>query len=208
MAVKNMKELKSYHMDFLGGAPSQDIQMTSDLSISADMQFDGKGCATSLSLAPNGKTLAVGARIFVESTNKWTSEVQLWHTDNWSTLPTVKLGEGVMDGGVGMAFSPDGTLLAAEPVGKVYVWRADDWLPVKKVDADRGLIALVALSPDGKTLASTARGNKVRLWEVDDRTALPTLTMADDGANAMQFSPDSKLLATGGNDEEVHVWRL
>jgi WD40 repeat protein len=43
MAVKNMKALKSYHMDFRGGAPSQDVQMTSDLSISADMQFDGNG---------------------------------------------------------------------------------------------------------------------------------------------------------------------
>ena len=102
------------------------------------------------SFSPDGKTLAVGARIFVESTNKWSSEAQVRRTDNWSSIPTLKLDEGVMDSGVGVAFSPDGTLLgAAEPAGKVHVWRAADWQPVKVFDTDRGLTALVVFSPDG-----------------------------------------------------------
>ncbi len=169
----------------------------------------GNGYPTSLSFSPDRKTLAVGARIFVESTNKWSSEVQIWRTDKWSAIPTLKLGEGVMDGGVGVAFSPDGTLLAAaEPAGKVHVWRSTDWQPVKEFDADRGLSALVAFSPDGKILASTAGGDQVSFWKVADWTPLPPLTISDEGASAMTFSPDSQLLATGGDDEEVHTWRL
>lgn len=169
----------------------------------------GNGYPTTLSFSPDGKTLAVGAQIFVEGANKWSSEVQLWSAGSWSSIATLKLGEGVMDGGVGVAFSPDGTLLAAaEPAGKVHVWRASDWHMVEEFNIERGLTALVAFSPDGKTLASTARGNKVWFWKVANWTPLPTLTISDDGANAMQFSPSSRLLATGGDDEEVHIWRL
>jgi WD40 repeat protein len=167
------------------------------------------GYPTSVAFSPDGETLAAGARIYIQSTDKWSSAVHLWRSDDWAALPTLTLGEGIMDGGIGIAFSPDGKLLAAaEPNGKVHVWQTSDWMPIKEMEIERGLTALVAFSPDGKTLAANARGSKIALWKVDGWEPLPPLLISEMGANAMSFSPDSQMLATGGDDEEVHVWRI
>src|SRR5437773_12569461 len=42
-AVADMAALKSYHFEFKGGMPSQSVKMSPNLSISGDLQFNGKG---------------------------------------------------------------------------------------------------------------------------------------------------------------------
>ncbi|HEX9990798.1 MAG TPA: WD40 repeat domain-containing protein [Chloroflexia bacterium] len=42
-AVENMKVLQSYHFDFTGGLPSEMVQMSRNLSITADIQLADKG---------------------------------------------------------------------------------------------------------------------------------------------------------------------
>jgi WD40 repeat protein len=164
---------------------------------------------TSMAFSPDGKTLAVGARGWSNDSEKWISAVLLWRTEGWAPLPSLALGEGVMDGEVGIAFSPDGKLFAAaEPVGTVHIWQTLDWMPVKEMEIGRGLSALVAFSPDGKTLAATTGSSKVWLWKAEDYEPLPPLNVAEEGTSAMSFSPDSRIVATGGNDEEVHLWQL
>jgi WD40 repeat protein len=167
------------------------------------------GVPTSVAFSPDGATLAAGARLYVKSTNTWAAAVYLWRAATWSALPTLNLGEAVPDGRVGVAFSPDGALLAAaEPSGVVHVWQTADWQARRELAIDPGLSGLVAFSPDGATLAATTGGGTVRLWRVADWTPLPPLTIAAPGADAMAFAPDSRALATGGSGEEVQIWRL
>jgi WD40 repeat protein len=167
------------------------------------------GVPTSVAFSPDGTSLAAGARIYVESTKTWAATVYLWRAANWSTLPALNLGEAVMDSRVGVAFSPDGALLAAtEPRGMVNVWQTAGWQALRELPIDPGLNGLVAFSPDGKTLAATASGVTVGLWRVADWKPLPPLTITAPGANVMAFAPDSAALATGGAGEEVQIWRL
>src|SRR5688500_4184744 len=75
---------------------------------------------TSMAFSPDGKILASGARIY-NGTSTWTGAIHLWRSDDWSALSTLTLGEGTGDGGIGIAFSPDGPnakqnlLAAVEP---------------------------------------------------------------------------------------------
>jgi len=111
--------------------------------------------------------------------------------------------KGHTDGVVGVAFSPDGALLAsASRDGTVRIWRAEDGELLHNLEHIRqgdlpfsGGAFSVSFSPDGETLASGAGDNTVKLWRVMDGTLLRTLP---DAGYKVVFSPDGSALASLG----------
>ncbi len=64
----------------------------------------------------------------------------------------------------------------------------------------------IALSPDGKILA-TERDNSIILWDVVSGQAIgQPLTGHDTQVISLAFSPDGKLLASGSNDPAFRLW--
>jgi WD40 repeat protein len=95
--------------------------------------------------------------------------------------------------------------------------------PKATLGSHPGPVTVLALSPDGKLLASgngaRAKDNelvavKVRLWEMPSGKALATLDGPPEGVYSLAFSPDGKALAVGavavGGDEEggVTTWEV
>ena len=71
---------------------------------------------------------------------------------------------------------------------------ADDWCSLK--GHERWVLAL-ALSPDGKDLASGSDDHTLRLWEIEKGEASKVLKRFDCAVSALSFDPKGKWLAVG-----------
>src|SRR5580692_10702638 len=122
-------------------------------------------------------------------------------------------GDPASGGVLQVAFSPDGTLLAAAyGDGYVRLWnRVTGQLVGAPLSADpEGSVFEMAFSPDGKLLAIGDEHGYVRLWDPATGQVvgapLPADTGPVGGVDGLAFSPDGTLLATAGVDSTVRLW--
>jgi WD40 repeat protein len=69
-----------------------------------------------------------------------------------------------------------------------------------------GLLS-VAVSPEGRLLASTSYDNTIQLWSLPDGALLKTLK-EDEEAWSVAISPDGRLLASSGRFGTIKLWSL
>ena len=108
---------------------------------------------------------------------------------------------------MGLAFSPDGKNVAAVDDREVHVWDAATGKVLTHAVGPRAMIASVALSPDGKLLATANRHDRqsLRLWEVATGRESCVLK-GSSGAEFTVFSPDGQSLASAGFRGVIGVW--
>ncbi|MGC4005985.1 MAG: WD40 repeat domain-containing protein [Pirellulales bacterium] len=64
----------------------------------------------------------------------------------------------------------------------------------------------VAISPDGKLLASAGDDHIVRMWRMSDGELLHRFREHTDWVRAVSFSPDGARLVTAGDDRSLRIW--
>jgi WD40 repeat protein/predicted Ser/Thr protein kinase len=140
-------------------------------------------------LSPHGKFLAV-------STER-ENPVSLIDCATGKTLQL----KGHHDFTSGLAFSPDGSLLATGSMdGTIRLWRTSDGAAAGLLPGHLEETTDVAFSPDGRTLASVGEEESLKLWHVPTLREVLFLSLPHAGHH-LQFSPDGKRLAvnTDGN---------
>jgi WD40 repeat protein len=100
----------------------------------------------------------------------------------------------------------DGAMLRSDD-NRVNLWDVGTGDLVKAFKGHTGRILCVALSPDGKTVASGGQDKLLIVWDVDTGKEKYTKKDPHKGDVAcVAFSPDGKTLATAGDDATVRLW--
>ncbi len=105
-----------------------------------------------------------------------------------------------------IAFSDDSRWLASGSSDKtIKVWETSNGRVSRTLADTKELLAL-ALSPEGRWLASST-DEKAKLWDVSTGRVSQVL-LHDDAVMDLVFSHDGKILVTGSSDSTAKVWEV
>jgi len=80
--------------------------------------------------------------------------------------------------------------------------------PEGKLAAHLDKVNALAISPEGKVLASASSDRTAKLWSLPDGKLLSTLEGHTNAVLALAVTPDGRIVASGSSDRTVKLWSL
>jgi cytochrome c len=162
----------------------------------AQAQLRGHGGPVrALAISPDGKEAVSGS--FDTSAIRWSltrnvaEQVMRFHNNAVNAVAWLK----------------DGRIVTAGADAHIAIWTQGKLQPDAVLDGHSGPIAGLALSGDGKWLASASWDHTVRLWPLAGG-APRVLEGNSQNVNGVAFSPDGRDLVSAGYDATLRSWRL
>lgn len=177
-----------------GEAPDPTVLVTPKIKLLAP----ARRLLDAAAISPDGKLAALAGY----------GEVRLVALDSRQTVRTLSGHRGnVTD----VSFSSDGSRLvtaAGEPgvFGEAKIWNVADGAVLNTIVGHADCLYAAALSPDGKTLATSSYDQQIKLWDAATGKELRTIGGHNGAVYAIAFSPNGKLLASASADRTVKLW--
>lgn len=154
--------------------------------------------AAALAWSKDGRWLAVGTY----------QEVQVFDGANGKLARSLK---GHADVVRGLAFSPDGSTLAAAggvpgEGGEVKIWNPETGALLQTFQGHADCIYGFAWRPDGQQFATTSYDKTVKLWNREKSAPVADLKDHADAVFAAAYTASGKFLMTASADRSVKVW--
>ena len=100
------------------------------------------------------------------------------------------------------------TIVSGSTNGKVALWKTDDGSLVYEIDVHHGTIHSLALTHDGKLVASASADRTICILNMDNGSNVATFEGHTDEVYTVQFSSNDALLVSASQDAEVKIWDI
>ncbi|MBK8207003.1 MAG: hypothetical protein IPK87_09470 [Planctomycetes bacterium] len=154
-----------------------------------------------VAFSPNGRLLATapyggGLRLWDAMTGR-----HVWHFEDLEEVNA-------------MTFTPvRNHLFIGSKDTHIYWWDLEKWEDAPTLSGHTGPVSALAVSPDGKFLASGSWDRTVRIWELATSKCIRVIEaheVPEDGyaiaIKALAWDPTGKLVASGAGDAKLYVW--
>jgi len=174
---------------------------------SEQKSLEPSGGVLSLAYYPDGSLLAAGNQLGNEE-DGFKGSVDFWYVPNWEPWRVINDNTRAV---TSIGFSEDGMLFMAaftnpdETDNSVNIWDTSAWVITQTLRT--GSVLEIALSPDGKLVATTPDRYAVNIWQTKTGFIRRTIFTAFTNAiSQITFSPDGRSIAAGGYDGFVRIW--
>ncbi|OAX36889.1 WD40 repeat-like protein, partial [Rhizopogon vinicolor AM-OR11-026] len=134
------------------------------------------------------------ARVWNVKSGKTPRKTMRGHTDNVNGVVHLADGRNII------TCSDDGSLRRWDLERGAQI--GDDW----RDEQDKAQVRCIALSPNGKTVASGSRGGTVRLWNVETEKVIAKWAGHTNIVISMSWSADGTRVMSGSGDGTARVW--
>ncbi|WZF20529.1 DUF4082 domain-containing protein [Nostoc sp. UHCC 0302] len=152
---------------------------------------------TAVTFSPKGDTLASG-------TEK--GQIALIDVKSGKVARTIKTDTDTAIAGI--AYTPDGKLTSVSTDTKVRRWNMASGKQEAILQASENPPRAIAVSPDGKFIASAGEDPNVAVWDSTTNKLIRFFEGHKRFVNSVAFNSDSTLLASADEQGRIYVWNL
>ncbi len=140
-------------------------------------------------------------------------QIILWEVKNWQPVQKIRMQNWIKS----LSFFPDGSKLV---VGSALIDRDGtqsggdvDVLSLSNQSSVRllrsaGVVWSVAVSPNGKLIASAGKDGQIRIWDAQTEKLKGSFDAHTKLVSKVAFSPDGSLLASCGGGGAIRLWGM